>query len=179
MKQGNLDQGFKQFHRIIEIDPTNADAYYFLGTIYNFRHNTAKAIEYLKKARDADSDEHDTHYRLAQAFHNLDMTSNAHLEYQRTLALKPSHTKAMNGIGWIYYNSGDRDAAISEWKKTLKVNPKDRDAIFNLAKAYNDLAWEAKEMGRPEEAIAYWKKTLGVDPKNKAALSYLKKHEAH
>jgi tetratricopeptide (TPR) repeat protein len=85
----------------------------------------------------------------------------------------------MNGIGWIYYNSGDRDAAISEWKKTLKVNPKDRDAIFNLAKAYNDLAWEAKEMGRPEEAIAYWKKTLGVDPKNKAALSYLKKHEAH
>jgi tetratricopeptide (TPR) repeat protein len=90
------------------------------------------------------------------------MTSNAHLEYQRTLALKPSHTKAINGIGWIYYNSGDRDAAISEWKKTLKVNPKDRDAIFNLAKAYNDLAWEAKERGRPEEAIRTGKRPSGL-----------------
>jgi tetratricopeptide (TPR) repeat protein len=134
-------------------------------------------MEYLKKARDADSDEPDTHYRLAQAFHNLDMTQNALLEYQRTLALKPSHTKAINGTGWIYYNRGDRDAAIAEWKKTLKVNPKDRDAVFNLAKAYNDSAWEAMERGRRREAVSYWKKTVGVDPKNKAALSYLKKYE--
>jgi tetratricopeptide (TPR) repeat protein len=178
MKQGDLDQGFGKFQRILQIDPANADAYYFSGAIYNFRHNTAKAIEYLKKARDADSDEPDTHYRLAQAFHNLDMTANAQLEYERTLALKPSHTKAINGIGWIYYNRGDRNAAIAEWKKSLKINRKDRDAIFNLAKAYNDFAWEAKERGLTEEAISYWKKTLGVDPKNKAALSYLKKYGA-
>jgi len=134
-------------------------------------------MEYLKKARDADSDEPDTHYRLAQAFHNLDMTQNALLEYERTLALKSSHTKAINGIGWIYYNRGDQDAAITEWKKTLKVNPKDRDAIFNLAKAYNDSAWKATERGEHRKAVSYWKKTVGVDPKNKAALSYLKKYE--
>jgi tetratricopeptide (TPR) repeat protein len=104
------------------------------------------------------------------------MTQNALLEYNRTLALKPSYTKAINGTGWIYYNRGDRNAAIAEWKKTLKMNPKDRDAVFNLAKAYNDAAWEAIRKGQRSEAIAYWKKTVGVDPKNKAALSYLKKY---
>jgi len=105
------------------------------------------------------------------------MTDNALLEYQRTLDLKPSHTKAISGIGWIYYNRGDRHSAIAEWKKTLKMNPKDRDAIFNLAKAYNDLAWEAMKGGKPNEAISCWKKTLGVDPKNKAALYYLEKYK--
>ena len=93
------------------------------------------------------------------------------------MALKPSYTQAINGIGWIYFNRGDRDAAIAEWKKTLKINPKDRDAVFNLAKAYNDAAWEAMERGERSVAISYWRKTVGVDPNNKAALSYLKKYE--
>jgi len=92
------------------------------------------------------------------------------------VGLKPSNTKAVNGIGWIYYNRGDRDSAIAQWKKTLKINPKDRDAIFNLAKAYNDLAWEALKRSIPREAVSYWKKTLSVNPKNKAALYYLKKY---
>jgi len=59
----------------------------------------------------------------------------------------------------------------------LNVNPKDRDAVFNLAKAYNDFAWEAMERGERSKAVSYWRKTVGVDPKNKAALSYLKKYE--
>lgn len=31
------------------------------------------AIEYLKKGGDADSDDAGTHFRLAKAFHNVDM----------------------------------------------------------------------------------------------------------
>ena len=58
----------------------------------------------------------------------------------------------------------------------MKINSKDRDAIFNLAKAYNDLAGEAMKESKPKEAILYWRKTLGVDPKNKAAGHYLKKY---
>lgn len=64
LRQNDLNNAFKKFQEIIRIDPNNADAYYYLGAIYNFRHNQAKAIEYLKKARDADSGEPDTQAQL-------------------------------------------------------------------------------------------------------------------
>ncbi|MCK5244416.1 MAG: tetratricopeptide repeat protein [Desulfobacterales bacterium] len=174
LKQGNLNRAFDTFGRIVEIDPNNANAYYFLGSIYNFRHNPIKAIEYLKKARDADSGEPDTHYRLGKSFHNLDMHSNALLEYQRTLSLNPRYGKAINEIGWICYNQGDTDRAIGQWEESLMINPKDRDAVFNLTRAYNDIAFEAMSGGNQKKAVSCWKKTLHLNPKNKAALHHLK-----
>jgi len=177
LKQNDLDRAFETFQEITMIDQNNADAFYFMGSIYNFRHNPVKAIEYLKKARDADSEEADTHYRLGRAFHNVDMINNAYLEYSRAVQLKPTYTKAINEIGWVYYNQGDYQAAINEWKKTLLINPKDRDAISNLAKAYNDMAYLALSKKKTRDAIAYWKATLSVMPKNKAARYYLEQYQ--
>ncbi|OEU60780.1 MAG: hypothetical protein BAW33_10175 [Desulfobacterales bacterium C00003104] len=102
------------------------------------------------------------------------MHSNALLEYQRTLSLNPRYSKAINEIGWIYYNQGDTDRAIGQWEESLKINPKDRDAIFNLTKAYNDIAFEAMNGGNQKKAVSCWKKTLSLNPKNKAALHHLK-----
>ncbi len=176
LKKDEMNLAFDRFNSIVKIDPNNADAYYFIGAIYNFRHNQAKAIEYLKKARDAASHEADTHYRLAKAFHNADMVENAMLEYQRALEIKPAYTKALNEIGWIHYNRGDPDKAISAWKNTLKINNSDRDAVYNIAKAYNDLALNAAKSGNRAEAIKYWKKVISINPGNKAAKYYLNKY---
>jgi tetratricopeptide (TPR) repeat protein len=176
LKKDEMNLAFDRFNSIVKIDQNNADAYYFLGAIYNFRHNQAKAIEYLKKARDAASHEADTHYRLAKAFHNVDMVENAMLEYQRALEIKPAYTKALNETGWIHYNRGDPDKAISAWKKTLKINNRDRDAVYNIAKAYNDLALNAAKSGNRAEAIKYWKKVISINPGNKAAKYYLNRY---
>lgn len=176
LRNGNLNLAFERFNKIIQIDPDNADAYYFLGAIYNFRHNPAMAIEYLKKARDSDSEEADTHFRLAKAFHNVDMIANALFEYQRALEIKPTYTKAINEIGWIYYNKGEKKSAINQWKKTLRINSQDRDATFNLAKAYNDMAWEALTAGQKQKAIRYWQAALKINPGNKASKYYMKKY---
>ena len=177
LRKGEMNQAFERFNKIIQIDPNNADGYYFLGTIYNFRHNPVMAIEYLKKARNADSGEADTHFRLAKAFHNVDMIANALLEYNRALEIKPSYTKAINEIGWIYYNIEKKEVAIKQWKKTLKINKNDRDAILNLAKVYNDLAWDALMSGEKKIALSCWQKTLNVNPGNKAAKYYMKKYD--
>lgn len=175
LREGNLNLAFERFNRIIQVDPHNADAYYYLGAIYNFRHNPVMAIEYLKKSRDADSEEADTHFRLAKAFHNVDMTANAMLEYNRAIDINPGYTKAINEIGWIFYNKGDEESAIEQWLKTLRINRNDRDAINNLAKAYNDLAWSAYKSNNMDAAKVYWGKTLAIHPRNKAAKFYLKK----
>ena len=116
------------------------------------------------------------HFRLAKAFHNVDMIANAFYEYQRVLEIKPNYTKAINEIGWIYYNKGDKASAIKEWKKTLEINRQDRDAALNLAKAYNDMAWDALTAGDQKRAITYWQEALETDPGNKASKYYMEKY---
>lgn len=174
-RKGNIDKAFEIFTRITKIDPSNADAYYLLGTVYNFRHNSKKAILYLKKARDVDSDEAATHYRLAQAFHSLGMLSNAQLEYQKAVELRPSFLDAIDKIGWIYYNQGDIPKAIGQFQEILKIDKNNVSAALNLAKIYNDLALKEFQANNIEKAGDYWKKTLRINPGNKAARYYLKK----
>ena len=176
LRNGRLAEAFDQFTAISRLDPGNADAYYFMGAVYNFQHNPVVAIEFLKKARDADSDEADTHFRLGKAFHNLDMHHNALLEYHRTIEIKPNHTPAINEIGWIYYNQGEFEKAEAQWKKTLSINNRDQDAPLNLAKIYNDRAWSALEAGNRQEAVACWRKAARMDPGNKQAKYYLEKY---
>ena len=54
-------------------------------------------------------------------------------------------------------------------RKVLKLNPKDREARFNLAKTYNDLAWEYYQQGKLEQARREWQRVLTINPSNKAA----------
>ena len=175
LQKNNLDKGYENFQKIIQADPTNADAYYYLGAIYNIRHNPAKAIEHLKKSRDADAEEADTHFRLGKAFRQVDMVKNAQFEYSRVLELNKSYNAARNELGWLHYNAGDHAAAFAEWQMSLKINPRDGDAIFSLARGYNELAWKAYKEGKQQDASSYWKKVLTVDPENKAAKHYLGK----
>jgi len=128
-------------------------------------------------SRDADSEEADTHFRLGKAFSQVDMVKNAQLEYKRVLELNGSYNAARNELGWIYYNAGDYQAAFAEWQASLKINPRDSDAIFSLARGYNELAWKAYNEGKQGDAASYWKKVLTVDPENKAAKHYLGKQD--
>ncbi len=176
LQSGALDRAYAAFTGVLAVDPNNADACYFIGTILYVRRDIADAIRYLKRARDADSREPETHYRLARAFDNLDMTENARLEYLRTLALKPTHTGALNDLGWLQYNRGRKEEAVSLWEKTLRINPRDRDAVLNLARVYNEQAYAAESAGDEAAAVALWKKVLAVHPADKSAKYHLARH---
>ena len=76
----------------------------------------------------------------------------------------------------IFDNKGDVETAIKQWRKTLKINSRDREAVLNLAKVYNDLAWNALTSGRKQEAIKFWQRALKINPGNKASNYYLKKY---
>jgi len=175
LKENSTSAAFEEFERILAMDPDNADAYYFIGVIYAVEHNPQKAVEFLRKAQKTSSDDPETHFRLANAFLSMDMAVNAELEFKRTLALYPKHTKALNGLGWLFFNQGDKSLALDSWDQALKINPKDPEARSNLAKVYNDDAFAAYKSGDAAEAERLWKKTLSFEPENKAALHYLRR----
>ncbi len=175
LNQGKVDAARKEFTTILSLDPNNANGYYFLGVMYAVDHDMAQAVTYLRKAQSVGSDDPETHFRLAQAFAGMGMQANARLEYERALAISPKFLKAINGLGWLYYNNGDTDKAISLWKKVLSIRKKEPEARYNLAKVYNDRAYAAFSRGDKANARKWWKKTLAYEPGNKAAKYYLRK----
>lgn len=173
LRAGDVAKAVGQFQETVRFDPQNANGWYFLGVVYLVEHNLQEAVECLRKAQAAGSDDPETHYRLGLAFSGLDMTANAELEFQRALALNPKHTKALTALGWVLFNDGRRDDAVAAWKTVLTVNPQDAEAQLSLAKVLNDEAYAAYQAGKPEAAKALWTETLRFEPKNKAAEYYL------
>lgn len=178
LKDERIDEAFSQFSKIIDINPRDSNAAYahmFLGAIYTFRHQPSRAIMELKKAREK-ADKPDVHYKLARAYHDAGMFSNARLAYIRTLKMEPTNLQAMDGLGWILFNEGERQRAIDLWLFGLTLSGwKHRELRENLAKAYNDMAMEDYREGRAEQARANWQKVISFDSQNKAAQHFLKK----
>ncbi len=134
LKDNKIKEATSQFEEVLKLDPYNANAYYFLGVVYAVEHNLKQSILYLRKAQEVGSDDPETHYRLALAFLGLDMVYNAELELKKALELNPKYVKALNELGWVYYNRGEVDRAIKTWDKSLKINAKNNEARYNLAK---------------------------------------------
>jgi tetratricopeptide (TPR) repeat protein len=58
------------------------------------------------------------------------------------------------------------DAAISEWKKAVELNPEETKAYFNLALALD-------KQGKLDEAIPQYQKAADIDPENDSACANL------
>ncbi len=175
LQNGRKDEARGFFRQVLKIDGRNADACYFLGVMAAVDHDGARAVEWLRKAQAFGSDDPETHYRLAGAFLSMDMPMNARLEFERTLALNPRHTKAMHGLGWVLFNQGYEDHAVRLWEKVLKINGADAEARSSLAKVMNDRAYAAYEKGNSRLAAELWERTLRYETDNKAARYYLRK----
>ena len=55
-EKSKLDEAMKKFEKIIEIDPNNDEAYYYLGKIQNKFQNFGQAINYYNKALEINPD---------------------------------------------------------------------------------------------------------------------------
>ncbi len=177
LQKEKWDTAKNYFEDTLKIDPQNADAFYYLGALYSIQHNPGRAIEMLKKSAEADVKEPDTHYRLADAFHSLDLVKSAQIGYQKTIDLNPKHTKAWNELGWIYFDQGNTDKALEAWQKAFSINKEDNETKFNLAHLHNYIAKKHLKNGEKTKAIQEWKKALEYFSKNYEAKYYINKYE--
>lgn len=174
LRADDAQAAFERFNEVLALDPDNAGAYYFLGVMYAVEHKPAKAVEHLRKAQAKTRGDPDLHHRLATAFLSLDMAANAELELNRTLEQDPRNLRALNDLGWLYYNSGRRALALESWRQALSLAPGEGEARSNLAKVFNDEAWAMHRAGDEAGARRLWRQVLEVDPKNKAAAHHLR-----
>lgn len=90
------------------------------------------------------------YFLTAETLLFLGDTEGAFFHYIKALQIYPDYTDALNGLGYIYFKTGQNSKAVECYQKAIQVNPKASDSHANLATAFaND--------GRFEEAIEQYK----------------------
>ena len=87
-EKGAYDKSFDSFLKATELDPKNANAFYGLGGIYNYRNEYEKAVQAFKTVIKLDPTHFNARYSLGFTYEALGKLELAKLEYERYRSLK-------------------------------------------------------------------------------------------
>jgi len=109
------------------------------GMYYQIGQND-QAREYLQRAYDIKPD--GMEYEALIALGQLDIQGGKNKEaqpiFEKAIKLKPDGPEGYTGLGNAYRGLKDFDKAIAQLNKALSLQPKDEDALHELAHAYID-----------------------------------------
>ena len=131
-QHGYLDQAAESFRQVVARKPSDADAYYNLGTLSLQGSDLDQARQYLEKA---------VQLRPAypEAWNNLGMIvaqqgrpGEAIQDFQRALAQRSSFAPALLNLGNIYRRQGDFAQAEELIRRALALDPNDPEINYSL-----------------------------------------------
>ena len=87
-EKGAYDKSFDSFLKATKLDPKNANAFYGLGGIYNYRNEYEKAVQAFKTVIKLDPTHFNARYSLGFTYEKLRKPKLAEIEYARYNSLK-------------------------------------------------------------------------------------------
>jgi tetratricopeptide (TPR) repeat protein len=105
-----------------------------------------------------------TPYYKGMAYLNEGNYTEAIPYFDKSLAINPNYTLALNNKGAALYGLGIYNESIAYFDKALSVNPGYTTALYNKGAALSKL-------GIYNESIAYFDKVLAIQPTNALALA--------
>ncbi|HEU4401939.1 MAG TPA: tetratricopeptide repeat protein [Candidatus Polarisedimenticolia bacterium] len=143
--QGDLVSARAAFEKVIAIDPRYADGYVNLGRVLVQEGDHEAALPLLERALALDPRLGSGHYFLALALKARGRYDDA-LEHLRAAADRfPRDRVVRNQIGRILFLKRRHAEAIAEFERTLRIDPEDLTAHYNLMLCYRALGDEADE----------------------------------
>ena len=154
----NTDDKIKYYTKAIEINPYNAQFYYYRGLAYNKKTNFPLAIEDFNKAimyqpnyPSAYSSRGFSHYEMGQQ----DL---AIADYTKSIALDPSYAVTFFKRGVSYQKKGDNAKALEDYTEAIRLRPGYVSALNNRGNIYI-------RQGQYEKALADLNEAIRLDPK--------------
>jgi len=108
------------------------------------RRDFTRAEELFRGVVAGDPGYHGAHFNLGLSLGGQSKTNEALAEFRKEQEVSPDNVRAYEAPAAYLTATGRRDEAIQEWRKLLKVDPKNRDAALKLSGL---LAAEDKDAG--------------------------------
>jgi tetratricopeptide (TPR) repeat protein len=137
---GGMQPAVREALQKAKDNPKDFDAQIRAAGMYYQIGQNDQAREYLQHAYDLKPD--GMEYEALIALGQLDIQGGKNKEaqpvFERAIKLKPNETEGYTGLGNVYRVLKDFDKAIAQFNKALNIQPKDEDALHEMAHAYID-----------------------------------------
>ena len=163
---GRLQKAEELYTRILDFDPSHAEALHLLGLVAYQQGDNPKAIQLITQAISNISHKPHYHYNLGLVLEKERRLDEAVSAYQRALDLKPSYIEAKSNLGNVLRAQGKLDAAAQAFQSILTINPRS-------AETHNNLGVVFKEQGNLNGAIEEYRAALELKPAHAEALNNL------
>ena len=123
-KSGNYEKAILEYNKLIEINPSNAKAFYNRGYSYMQLGNYISATKDFNKAVEINSNFPEAFFNRGWIQGELGNYEKAILDYSKGLKLNSKDDLAFFNRGWNKGELGRYKEAILDYNKAIKINPK-------------------------------------------------------
>ncbi len=162
LKNEKYQDGVATFKSIVQEEPKNPEAHYYLGRFYLAQERPEEALPHLKQAVQGDPTKADYHFWLGVAYWAIRDFDLERKNYLQALAKDPKHVPARLYLAHNFLDSGEWQAALDNYDLLLRREPSNPEALYNKALAL-------MELHRPKEEAKAWKGYLQYYPEGKWA----------
>ena len=159
MQQGNLSKAEALAGEFAKHFPEEGSADYLRGLVAQAKKEWQKAINSYEKALEKQPKALEPLQAEINTFLAMKAPEKALLKLQNVIQKQPGHYPAQYLLGQLYWQQGNREKAISAWKKTIALKQDWPLPYQALANAY-------VQMGQPEQAVQLYQQALSKDPEN-------------
>ncbi|MGH8197353.1 MAG: tetratricopeptide repeat-containing sulfotransferase family protein [Steroidobacteraceae bacterium] len=133
VKTDHADEAETLLERAIALAPDYQMAIIDLGRVYKDQDRFAEALERFDRAIALDPGSPQAHYLRAATLARASFTYDAIDAYRQCLALRPSHSGALLGLGHVLKAVGDYDGAVESYHACIKNAPDSGETHWSLA----------------------------------------------
>lgn len=164
---GKFDEALLVYRKALELWDNIDFIYFNIGKIYAVKKDKKNAINFLEKTLKINSNNVSAYLLLITLYKDSYRADDAkRMEEQYSSALIRKASEEHNDLGGKALASGRIDMAITEFKKSIELNPSDPSAYSNLGRVYF-------ETGLMRDAYEYQRKALEINPNYAMAYYWL------
>jgi len=187
---GDLAAAETIYQRILQEDPSNADALHLLGTLAHQQGHAERAIGLIQAAL-AKQPRAVAHYNLANALRDTGRIDEAIGHYRQAITLDPHLAEAHLNVGILLKDQGRLEEAKESFKRALLARPDLVEAHTNMgllhieqhapvkalksferaaelqpnqARTQMHVAGVLRQLGKSEEALERYARAIELDP---------------
>ena len=136
LRTGKIGEAAREYNAALRVEPTSAPAHEGLGTAFALAGNSESAINEYREALRLDPSA-DRHVLLG-----LELVSKspemAVAEYEKALAIKPSHLMAHHFLGQALKDIGELARAANHFQECTRLRPDDPDSHWCLGETLEE-----------------------------------------
>ncbi len=157
-KRLRLEEAMGLFERRIALDPTNDEAYYYIGLSRKELGQYAEALTALRQAAALGNDKPERHFWLGIMHQQLGAQDSARVSFERVVTLDPegkgpNTALALRQLGYFKLLGKEWSGAIPVLEQSSKINAKDAQTWVWLGQAHQNSGSRPKACEAYREAL--------------------------